>query len=435
MSARRRPKVLVIAEAANPEWVSVPLVGWSLASALRTVADVHVVTQKRNSDAIVRAGWQAGADFTALDSEHVAAPMWKLAHKLGASSGVGWTLTTAMSAPSYIWFEHLLWRQFRDRLRAREWDIVHRVTPLSPTTPSLLARKLEDAGVPFVVGPLNGGVPWPKEFAGARHAEREWLSYVRDAYRFLPGYRGMRDAASAIIVGSRATWQQLGDRWYDKVVYIPENAIPSELFHDQVEKPPHQPLRIVFVGRLVPYKGADMLIEACADLVRAGRVHVEIIGDGPQKNDLAKQIQTLGLGEGVTLAGWLDRKVAAEHLRQAHVLGFPSIREFGGGVVLEAMASGAVPVVVDYAGPSELVTADTGYLVPLGDRPAIVAGLRRQFDALAADPAPLVRKASRARERVLRWFTWQRKAEQMADVYAWVLGQGPKPDYGMPFSE
>jgi glycosyltransferase involved in cell wall biosynthesis len=117
------------------------------------------------------------------------------------------------------------------------------------------------------------------------------------------------------------------------------------------------------------------------------------------------------------------------------VLGFPSIREFGGGVVLEAMAAGAVPVVVDYAGPAELVTAETGYSIPLGDRASIVAGLRRQFEILVDDPGPLALKAARGRARILRWFTWQRKAEQMADVYAWVLGEGPKPDYGMPFRD
>jgi len=429
------PRVLLIAEAANPEWVSVPLVGWNIAFSLRNVARVHVVTQQRNTEAMVRAGWVQDEDFTALDSEAVAARMWKLTNRLRGSSGVAWTLATAMSIPSYYWFEHLFWKRFAAELRGGAWDIVHRVTPLSPTVPSLVASRLRRIGVPFMVGPLNGGVPWPREFVKARWQEREWLSYVRGAYQLLPGSRSMRDSSSAIVVGSRATLQQLGKRWSEKAVYIPENGIRMDRFGEPVARPPTTPLRIVFVGRLVPYKGADMLIESCAGLLKAGKVQLEIVGDGPQRALLERMVTEQGLSGGVTFAGWLNQAEVAARFSRSHVLGFPSVREFGGGVVLEAMASGVVPVVVDYAGPSELVTPATGYLVQLGPRQDLVRRLREQFENLVQAPEAIEAKSSRARSRVERWFTWKRKAEQISAVYAWVLRRGPKPDFGTPFPE
>ncbi len=422
-----RPRVLAIAEAANPEWVSVPLVGWSLATALRQVADVHVVTQIRNRDAFLRAGLTEGTDFTAIDSEAFARPLWKLAEKLRMGEGKGWTTLQAINAVSYPYFERLIWRQFGEGIKAGDWDIVHRITPLSPTISSSLAGRCARARVPFVLGPLNGGVPWPKGFDAERRREKEWLSYVRSAYKLLPGSRATFIKAGAVIVGSHHTASELPAAVKDRTIYIPENGIDPARFN-RTATPDDDVLRAVFLGRLVPYKGADMLLSAAEPLLRAGRMTLDIVGDGPMMPALQAQAEGF---QGVTFHGWKAHTEVQDILARCHVLSFPSIREFGGGVVLEAMALGVVPLIVDYAGPGELVTPEVGFKVPVGSRDEIVAGFEQALDKLAANPAALKPVAEAAKARVESHFTWARKAEQVRGVYDWVLGgqtgETPRP--------
>ena len=414
-----RPRVLVIAEAANPEWVSVPLVGWSLANALRAVADVHIVTQIRNRDAILRAGLIEGKDFTAIDSEALARPLWALAGALRMGEGKGWTMVQAIGAVSYPYFEHLVWKEFGGRIRRGDFDIVHRVTPLSPTVASPIAAKCRAAEVPFILGPLNGGVPWPKGFDAERRREREWLSYVRNAYKILPARRATL-AADAILVGSHHTENEFPAASRARCVYLPENAIDPARFSRRAAQGAG-PLRACFIGRMVPYKGPDMLIEAAAPLLRDGRLRLEMIGDGPMLPDLKAQAEAVGALGAITFHGWLDHAKVQDVAATCALFAFPSIREFGGGVVLEAMALGLPPLIVDYAGPGELVTEGTGFKVPLGSRAEIVAAFRRELERIAASPAALAPVGARARERVEALFTWERKAAQVAEVYDWVL--------------
>ncbi|MDA7423248.1 glycosyltransferase family 4 protein [Thalassococcus lentus] len=426
----KKPRVLAIAEAANPEWVSVPLVGWSLAAALREVADVHIVTQIRNRDAFVRAGMVEGQDFTAIDSETFARPMWKLAEKLRMGEGKGWTMVQAINALSYPWFERLVWRQFGNAIRAGEYDVVHRITPLSPTISSSLAGKCASAGVPFVLGPLNGGVPWPKGFEAERQAEKEWLSYVRSAYKVLPGRTATLRNASAVLVGSRHTESEVPSQFRDRCIFIPENGIDPSRFN-RVAQPEDGPLRAAFVGRLVPYKGADMLFQAAAPLLRDGRMQLDMIGDGPMMPELTALARSLEIEHSVTFHGWKAHEEVQDILCRSHILSFPSIREFGGGVVLEAMALGVVPLIVDYAGPGELVVPGTGLKVPCGTRSEIIEAFAAKLESLMNDPSGLPAMATAARDRVQSHFLWSQKARQVRQVYDWALNSetAQKPQF------
>jgi glycosyltransferase involved in cell wall biosynthesis len=430
-----RPRVLVLADSANPEWSSASLIGWSLTQALREHAEVHLVTHLRNREALERAGWVEGRDFTAINPGRVEGPVTRFGEAVRKVTRLGWTWTTAFSTVAYYYYEELVWRRFGTQLRTGGFDIVHRITPVSPAVPSPLASHLHRAKVPFIWGPMNGGVPWPKEFRSALRREGEWLSYLRGARKLLPGYRQTRSLAAALLTGSSYVWEDM-KAYHPRCVYLPENAIEPARFEDVQPEPRRGPLRAAFVGRLVALKGVDMLLEAAAPLVRSGQLLLDIIGDGPEMPALREQVAREGMAQGVTLPGWLHQQPEVlKRLAGAQVFAFPSIREFGGGVVLEAMALGLTPIVINHGGPAELVTEETGFRVPLGSRESIIAAYRSILTECVQSPERVARIGERARRRVFHLFTWEVKARQVFEVYRWVLGQREKPDFGMPLLE
>ncbi len=413
-------KVLLIAESASPETVSVPLVGWSHAMAIRKRVDCLIATQIRHRRVFLEHGLEEGRDFIAIDSEAVARPAWRLGSLLRGGSGKGWTTAMAVKLPGYLYFERLLWRTLRDRLRSGEFDVVHRLTPLSPTMPSPIARHCHRIGVPFVLGPLNGGVPWPKGHQSARIKEREWLSFVRDAYRLVPGYRSTRRCCSALIAGSIDTLEREPAWVRDRAFHIPENAIDPSRF--TVHRTPRtvDELRVIFVGRLVPYKGCDILLEAATPLLRSGRARLTIVGDGPQRPELESLVRREGIEDRVTFRGWVAHAEVAPLVAEADLFAFPSIREFGGAVAIEAMAAGTPPMVVSYGGLAETVTEDEGFPIAIGSRSQLVERFRDRLHGILDDPAVIDRKGEAGRRRVETYFTWDAKASQVLGVYDWV---------------
>jgi len=291
-----------------------------------------------------------------------------------------------INALSYPYFERLVWAQFKNQLHSGHFDLVHRITPLSPTIASPIARKLTRANVPFILGPLNGGVPWPAGFDAERRREKEWL-----------------------------------------VVYLPENGIDPARFAGRAHPPDSGPLKACFIGRMVPYKGPDMLLDAAEPLLRAGQLQIDMIGDGPMTEALKQRDLP-----GVTWHGWTAHEDVQAIAKSNHLLAFPSIREFGGGVVLEAMALGVVPLIVDYAGPGELVQNGLGLKTPLGDRAAIVEHFRAELSKLAQDRSHLAHMGKAAADHVQKHFVWPQKAKQVRDIYDWALNAAPKPNFIFP---
>jgi glycosyltransferase involved in cell wall biosynthesis len=217
--------------------------------------------------------------------------------------------------------------------------------------------------------------------------------------------------------------QQIPSAYAGKTHYIPENAIDPKRFNQSRSRRPALPLQLLFVGRLVPYKGPDMAIEAAEPFLADGRAELTIVGDGPQRASLEELAARSARPSAIRFLGSVPHEKVPELFAAADALVFPSIREFGGGVVLEAMAMGAVPIVVNYGGPGELVTRETGFRLEVGPREQIVRDLRATIAEIAANPASLLQKIDAGRQQVYCQFTWAAKAAETMKVYSTVLGR------------
>ena len=147
------------------------------------------------------------------------------------------------------------------------------------------------------------------------------------------------------------------------------------------------PARVLAAGRMVPKKGFETLLRACALLKGRREVACELVGDGPSKGRLERLSRKLGLGSTVLFGRWLAYESMPEAYACADVLVVPSVEADNGdrdglpNVVVEAMASGTPVVASDISGIPEVVRdGQTGLLCPPGDAKALSDAVARVLD-------------------------------------------------------
>lgn len=195
-----------------------------------------------------------------------------------------------------------------------------------------------------------------------------------------------------------------------RAVHLSERRVLDE----PSERSDDGPLRLLYVGRLVPVKGVERLIEAVERLVTDGRdVTLDVVGDGKSARKLRERAASSSAAEAITFHGFVpfgDELFAKYRTADAFVL--PSYSEGFPNVLLEAAAHGVPIVSTRVGGIDELLGHEReGLLVPPGDSGAIAAAVARLDD----DPKlrdHLVRNAiDTAREH-----TVERQREKVIDV-------------------
>jgi glycosyltransferase involved in cell wall biosynthesis len=217
----------------------------------------------------------------------------------------------------------------------------------------------------------------------------------------------------------RAIEQHCGVAADGKVVVV-HCGVDTDVFRPGVQTPAESggALRIVCVGTLHAVKGQSRLVDACRVLLdRKVDFQCRLVGDGPDRRALARQIERAGLGKHVLLDGRVDRERIRGILAQADVVVAPSVptpdgrREGIPVALMEAAACGLPVIGTRLTGVPELVRdGEVGLLVEPGD----VEGLANALETLARDPGLRATMGARGREHVLREFDLDSSARARA---------------------
>ena len=423
-------RILLLAPGSNPETITGALIGYSHGEALARLHAVTLVIRPDTEQAVRRKQHPfCGIEIVSLPwLDRIYAWCFRRIFRNNYRSQV-------LTAFNYIFclaFEWRAWRQTRTRIMAGDFDVVLRLLPISSVLPSPFAFFLRRGPIPFVIGPINGGLPWPRGFSQA-DKQKEWISSLRGFYKVLPFARSTYRHAAAIIAASSHTYEEFA-AYREKVFFVPgENGInPSLCASASRSLPRSDKLELIFVGGLAPYKACDLALRAAAPLLRMGRARFTIVGDGSERTNLEQLTGSLAIEKVVSFCGMLSHSETMLRLGRADVLVFPSIHEFGGAVVFEALAMGAVPVVVDFGGPGDIVHPEVGFKVPLTNEEGVVLQIEKILTELARDPDLLERLREQGIRNARERFSWDRKAQIMTEILSWAVGQGPKPDLRLP---
>ena len=332
-----------------------------------------------------------------------------------AKQGVGIELLTQPSANPVSITQTSLFKQanktyFELQFTPLACDVVHLQHVWDPYM-HIMARRARRAGIPYIITPRGMLEPWIM----ARHVRRKqlalWLYQRNDINR-----------AACLHATCNAEMQQLRRLGFNNPIAVVPNGIDLSAI-------PYNPQakntrKVVFISRLHPKKGIELLLDAWKTMDTTGW-SLEIAGEGSPNyvESLANKIKTEKIN--AQLVGAMYGTKKWDFLASAELMILPSYSENFGMVVAESLAMG-VPVITTHDTPwQELETHQCGWWIALSvDN--IRTALTQAF-ALTATERQLM--GERGRELMLQNYQIDAVAQKMKKLYQWVLGNGDKPNF------
>ncbi len=367
-------KILLSAFAFAPNVGSESGVGWRWAAELGKRHEVTVVTDVTRRALVEAEGVQLPPNVRVVYFR----PAWLRATPLNsATAPLVYTL----------WQFGLL--GFARRLQHEQgFDLATHCTYSVFRHPSFLGY----LGIPFVFGPVGGGEDAPlalKRSIRGREKIKELLRSALNKVALIDPFLWLAySRATLILVSTEQTRRALPWVFRKRALVYPNLGVDAIPDVKPSERKVGEPLRILFAGRLLGWKGVHFAIRALAEARKNGvDVELTILGRGPYEPVLRQLAASAGIEQYIHWLGHRPQSELFALYRSKHAFIFPSLHDSGGTVILEAQANGLPVICLDLGGPATLVTSETAIVVSTQNQneAGVVQGLAEAIEKLAGD--------------------------------------------------
>jgi len=389
------------------------ILGWNLISQIARSHDVWAITQARNKKGIERAlNGHSMSRVTFVYCDFRGWPEWL------------WNNQISNHLYYYLW-QILAYHRARKLHGYIHFDLAHHITFANDWMPSFIGAFLL---VPFIWGPIGGGHKTPKALL------REYTLSQRlgDILRFSAQWFGRnvllsrrlcQKKAKAILVCNYETRDKVPAELRWKVHMFPVNSISKEnIVESNTPVTKNDLFRILSVGRLRPLKGFGLAIKAYAEFSKKYPQSIfEIIGDGIEESRLKSLTKQLKVDKRVIFSPWLPRNEVMRRMNYCDVFLFPSFREGGGAVIVEAMANGKPVIGLATGGPAFHIQPEWGIKIIPSAYDQILADIVTALERLYLDSNLRLSLGKAALQRAKDYYLLDRLGEKLEFIYKQAL--------------
>jgi len=256
---------------------------------------------------------------------------------------------------SYLYF--FLWQifiyfRYKDFIISNKFDFIHHVTFGSFRIPSLLSL----CKVPFIYGPIGGGESVPIQILKKFSIKSLFIELIRvlsNSYIKFSLLANVSFFKSKKIILTSYTNKKIIPSFYHKKISIVPGVFNEKIFY-KIKK--NKNFRLCFIGRLVEWKGVELLKQIFLKAKAFNnKITLDIYGDGPRRKSFQNFIINNDLKNKIKLCGQMDQNKMIKVLKKYDLLIFPTLRDSGGYVIIEALNNGLNVITTNAAGPEALI--------------------------------------------------------------------------------